>query len=614
VFLESFSPLFRKEAGEQGARDAETGSTLESRNGFYILHLYGTPRERGMAHGRLLREQIRSSRIASYYGNFFWDLYRSSDFAKRLPSLLKRRLGDLLEWWYYAPLERLFLEETREELEGVAEAAGEDRKQVLRAVVAPDLMEHLAAGFLHGGKEALGSYYLGGCSVLYARRSALQDPTRAFFARNLDFPGAFVWKHPVLIFNHPTEEVDVLVEEEGSWHWQRRTKQPYLYIASAGFPGYGLTGMNDSGVAVSSHVCISRNVSRRGMLFLDFNHYLFTRTLSVEGVRRLVEKERPVCASPHAAVFADRHQAVSVEVDSRRSAVRPMLSGFNTLVQTNHFLNPLLQKREMEFPLERENTYGRFRLLRIAAQHNYGLLNARKMVDIIACNADLSSRTSRLLGDFPSQLATLTSAVFELASGDFWVAGGRPPAVCYNEYRGFNFWSEMRAPGRSPSHLPTLKRSAAPVLPGIRPAPTTPRLRESLRLCTLSQEHLKKGKIRSAIRALDRAIRLHPDPGYLYVRALLDLLDGHPQEALVRFRELHGHEVFPPVKQEALLLWVGRCLDLLGRRREAKEHYRRLLRAGLAPSLVAAARRGLRRPYRKLPGVFDYAQMGPLEF
>jgi tetratricopeptide (TPR) repeat protein len=136
-----------------------------------------------------------------------------------------------------------------------------------------------------------------------------------------------------------------------------------------------------------------------------------------------------------------------------------------------------------------------------------------------------------------------------------------------------------------------------------------------MRWCVLSQEYLKKGKIGPALRALDRAIRRHPDPGYLYVRALLILLDGRPAEALQLLGSLRRRQTFPPVAQDALLLWMGRCLDLLGRRGEAREQYRLLLgQAGLAPQLAAAARRGLRRPFRKLPGVFEYTQLGPLEF
>jgi len=146
MFIDTAPSEVREETSDRRATDPETGSTLEMRDGFYILHLYGTPRQRGQAHGRLLREQILSCRIAPYFGAFFRDLYRGSTFAKRLPSFLSRRLGDLLEWWYYAPLEKLLLEETREELLGIAEAAGLDGKETLRAAVAPDLMEHLAAG------------------------------------------------------------------------------------------------------------------------------------------------------------------------------------------------------------------------------------------------------------------------------------------------------------------------------------------------------------------------------------------------------------------------------------------------------------------------------------
>jgi hypothetical protein len=93
------------------------------------------------------------------------------------------------------------------------------------------------------------------------------------------------------------------------------------------------------------------------------------------------------------------------------------------------------------------------------------------------------------------------------------------------------------------------------------------------------------------------------------------LLDGRPAEALEQLGSLRQRQTFPPVAQDALLLWMARCLDLLGRRGEAREQYRRLLgRTELAPQLARAARRGLRRPFRKLPGAFDYSQLGPLEF
>ena len=83
-------------------REPLTGSTLEVRNGFYILHLWGKPYERGRAHGKLLREKIRESRITRYYGSFLLNLYRSSDFIRKVPGFIKDLLGDLLEWWFSA--------------------------------------------------------------------------------------------------------------------------------------------------------------------------------------------------------------------------------------------------------------------------------------------------------------------------------------------------------------------------------------------------------------------------------------------------------------------------------------------------------------------------------
>lgn len=222
-----------------GARmDPATRSTLEKRNDFFILHLKGDPYQRGEAHGKLLKNEILYSNIAHYYGSFLFDLYRSSGFGKKIPGFAQRPIGEFLESWYYSPLEKKCLEETRAELCGIADATGLDRKEVLRSTLAPDIMEHLAAGFLKGGKEALGNYYLGGCSGGYARKTALKRNDPAMFAANMDFPGVLVWIHPTLIFSHPTEKIEVVVESpDGVFRKTSKEKQPYMYVSTAGFPG-----------------------------------------------------------------------------------------------------------------------------------------------------------------------------------------------------------------------------------------------------------------------------------------------------------------------------------------------------------------------------------------
>ena len=605
-----------KEDPRTGTRfDPNTASSVEKRNGFYIAHLRGTAYQRGLAHGRLLRREILDSGIGPYFSRFLTQLIRSSDLSKALPSLLVKWLEGLMEWWYYAPLEALLLDDTKEELFGVADAVGIDRHEVIRAALAPDVMSHLAAGFLQGGKQALGNYYLGGCSAMYVRRSALRGEAPALLARNLDFPGSLVWHHPLIIFSHPEEEIETLVTTGGGLRKERKRKQPYVYISAAGFPGFGLTGLNASGIAMGTFVCLSKNISRHQMPSLDFNHYLFTRCESLEGIVNLLETETLRCASPHTVLFADRREAISVEVDSRTSTVRTMARSFDLHVQTNHFLNPRMKRREMEFPLEREYTIGRFRLLRDAVEENYGRLDRQRLVDLISSNLDRISGTTRILGDFPAQPITLSSVVFEPETGSFWVASGTPPGVCYNRYQGFNLYDELS--GRRGRRLPSYVRSSVPVLRGTQFTPIREQAKKSLRYLILSQEELKKGKIRAAINNLNKACALQPDPGFAYILGILHLLNFQAREALTVFREVKERFTFPPVKYAALLLWEGRCLDLLGRRNEAKSHYRAALQhGGLVSGVRKALRQSLRHPFRysQMPKTIEYYLMGPLTF
>ena len=608
---------------------ADSGSTLEKRDGIFVLHLFGSPYERGFAHGTLLRDEIRGSHIAEYYSDLLRKLYASSAFAHAAPGFVREKIGELLEWWFYAPLEKLCLEETLEELYGVADASGMDRKTTVRATLAPDIMEHLASSFLEGGKEALGNYYLGGCSGFYVRNTAVKQNAGAIFARNMDFPGAFVWKHPTVIFSHPTESVDVLTRAKGrgtagepaadaaspspagGFEPVRRTKSPYVYATSAGFPGHGLTGMTADGVAMGTFVCLSRSYGRKGMLMLDFNHYLMTRSDSVASAVALAEREELVSAAPHATVYADSSEAASIEVDSDRSIARLLSSTDDVLAQTNHFLHPQLKEREIEFPLEREHTIGRYRFLKDAIQANYGKIDLSRAVDIITGCFDRLSGEPRVIGDFPSQPITMTSVVFEPGEGRFWMAAGRPPAVCNSEYVGFDMGAELL--GQRP-RLPSHHRGTQPLIPGFAPTKVSDEMKKSIRHLMVSQEHLNRGKLERAFSELEEAIALHDEPGYRYLHALIRMLAGEYEAAVEEIRVLRRNSQFPPVKSSALILWEARNLDLAERREEAKLVYNELLHVpGIVPNIEKAAKKGLRSAYKPgdRPGTIDYSFLGP---
>ena len=599
-------------------KELQTGSTLEYRNGFYVLHLYGTPYERGYAHGKLFKKQIIESKIALYYGRLLEDLYESSDFYARLPKIVANTLEDLIKKIFCAPLEKIILDETKEELYGIADAVGFNRQIALRGFVAPDLMEFLAASFLKGKRESLYNYYLGGCSGLFVRKTALKKNQKALFARNMDFPGAVVWKYPAILFNHPTEEVDILVKNgDNRFEKVKKKKQDYMYISTAGFPGTGLTGYNKSGIAIGAFMCLSKALSKKLPLTMDYNHYLFTRAESIEGIIHLIKSENFRSASPHTALFADKEQAVSIEVDSKRAVIRSMDDDLDVHIQTNHFLSPITKRDEIEFPLEREHTVGRYRLLENAVEDNYGQIDVRRMIDLITSNLNLASGTTHLLGsDFPAQLITLTSAVFQMETGNFWVAEGRPPGLHYNRYVGFNFYDEINQDKRK-RRVHTYKRSKKPVIRGTKFKIVTEKMKRSLWYVTLSQENLKLGKLNDAIKDMEQARRLYDDPGYRYIYGILLLMADRLEEALKVHKDLYTSFRFPPVKTSALILWIGRGYDLMGQRSKAISMYEEGLNdSAVVPHLKEVFEYSFKRPFtkEKLPKSIDYYLMGPLEF
>ncbi len=605
-------------------KDLKTKSTLSYKDGFFVLELHGNPYERGFAHASLLKEQIEKSDICAYYGEFLKDLFNSSDISTKIPSWSQKHIKNILEWFYYSPLEKMCIPETRDEMYGICDAMGwkdNKKKQALRATFAPDIMEHFAAGHMKGAKETLGSYYLGGCSGAYARGKAVRGNSCAFFARNMDFPGVFHWVNPTVIFAYPSEKLTRL--ENGKMKETEEIKQPYLYVTTAGFPGNGLTGLNSSGIAMATFVCVSKNCSRKGMSKLDFNHYLFTRAKNIDEISSMIDDSDLKCMSPHAIVFADGKKAISVEVDSTHKSIRHS-PGYDIHIQTNHFLNPSFKKKELEFPLEKDFTLGRYLLIEAALEENYGYLDLQKMVDLISCNLNLNQKDTGLVGDFPAQFNTLTSVVFKLqgeAGNDFnskknelWVASGKPPAVCYNPYYKFAFNEKFSWDKKNWGRV---IRSSRPVIGNTKLTPINNKMKESLIHFSLSQEELKQGKLGSAMANIRKARELHDDPAYKYIEAILNLRDGGVNVSLKQFTDLKKDYSFGPTKDSALELWIARCYDVLGNRKEAIEYYKKILdKSKLSKHLKKAARSSINKPFilAEMPKSIEYFLMGPLEF
>jgi len=275
-----------------------------------------------------------------------------------------------------------------------------------------------------------------------------------------------------------------------------------------------------------------------------------------------------------------------------------------------------MKKGEMSFALERESSQERYRFLRDALEMYHGRMDARKMVQIISSSYNRFSGTIELTGSpSPAQPETLQSVVMEPGSGNFWLAEGRPPGICFNRYCGFN--------SRKGLELSDFDETA----PDVRPADWSifnKRLRAnpgsealvSLKYYSLAGEQMKTGREDRAVRLLDKALSLYEDPGYFYTLAILYIRCGGHDKALELLEEIKGRFSYTPLRDSLIPLWEGRCHDLAGRRDRALACYERgAALPGLLPEFSRAYRQGIRRKFTKeqLPVTVNFNNPGTVK-
>lgn len=552
-----------------------------------ILHLFGSPYERGLAHGRLMKKEILSTSIAFYYGDFLKILLTSA-----LGEHLAHWLDRMLQALWYNPLAQRISEETKQEIKGLADSTGLDKELITRAFLAPDIMQLLISGILRGGHEGKFNYYIGGCSASYGSGDALRHGYDSLLARNLDFPGALIWKYPIMVYHHPTEKISVpQKDEEGCWTVVEKQKQPYVYFSTAGYPGTGLTGFNASGISMSTFVCLSTESSRFQMPSLDFNHRLFTALEQLDDLPQILDFIGTKSAVPHVVLFADKKRALTVECSSKRSVVHQPDLNNATLVQTNHFFSPTMKKNEIHFPMERESSLTRYHFLQDSLDKHFGKLDPKKMIDMISSSYNPYGGRDFLSGvPTPAQSDTLQSLVFDLGKGHVWMAEGNPPGICLNRYRGFDMYDGFSLK----------KRNLEPS--DFKPRQWSPEQRErkSLIYYSLAWEQMKKGHWDRSVKLLEKALDLYKDPGYELNLAVLALHCGELDKALSLFRHLEDLQKMTPLKDSVLPLWIGRTLDLMGKRSEALDYYEKGMKSGgLIKEYTRAYVKGLRKPFTR---------------
>jgi hypothetical protein len=172
-------------------------STLgEGKDAVKLLHVWGTPREMGYAHGTLLKAEI-----ADFYAKIIGAMSLGMGVS----------LDDLDKAW--AQMEPFVPKEYLEEMEGLAEGAGVDLPIVKRAHAIPDVSEMDCTFFAAWGDFTKDGHFIQLRALDYATEAHIQD-------------------NPAIIVYHP------------------KKGPAYVNVGWCGFIGM-VTGMN------ARHVCMS---------------------------------------------------------------------------------------------------------------------------------------------------------------------------------------------------------------------------------------------------------------------------------------------------------------------------------------------------------------------
>jgi len=192
---------------------------IEKNNNLTVLHLEGTPYERGLAHGQLLREEIKI--IVSK-----WEKVVEENNSKSFDSII----SDFFDNTTYVEIIKKTCPDLLEEVYGISEGSGIKYETIL----AFQMSEEIDAL-----SDELNNKH---CTAIGINRT---DTEPTFLAQNMD-PPKFLHAYPTLLH---------IIDNE--------TKlESYVFT----FPGFvGLNGVNSNGVAITCNSMSMLNYSKHGL-------------------------------------------------------------------------------------------------------------------------------------------------------------------------------------------------------------------------------------------------------------------------------------------------------------------------------------------------------------
>ncbi|MDQ7779707.1 MAG: C45 family peptidase, partial [Planctomycetota bacterium] len=304
-----------------------------------VVHLYGTPREKGLALGAAVKE-----RVPILVEKYLMALVPNEQSQK---TVVERGLS----------MEKYIPAEYIEEMKAAAEAAGVTYERIL-----------VANTFLDVERTMF-------CSC-FAVKGELTKKGTLLFGRNLDFVHKDIaHKHSVLAIYHGDAD--------------------HKSFATLTWPGMigTLSGMNESGLAVAVMNVHGYQDSIEGIPYTLLFRMVLEKCTTVDEAIELV-KSSPRTAGNNLMVCDSRKDAVVIEMTCKRVGVRRIKN--DAIISTNHFRTKELERiascprfSSLSTQIKRVRTAIAGASTEAAEAARIDVAAAAKMLDIVAFNTPL---------------------------------------------------------------------------------------------------------------------------------------------------------------------------------------------------------------------------------
>jgi tetratricopeptide (TPR) repeat protein len=531
--------------------------------GITVMRVSGTFYEMGFQHGQLLREKIPYGPVP-YYRSYLDKMVKTSRLGQISPLIwpaVQKLIGPQVA--------RGLPDFASQCIEGLAEGAGVNHQMMMDGYTMPDSLNWVSSRFSRLRRVGPAVHHrlaLGiGCTSAIAWGEATHDGA-LLHARNFDFHGVKSWPATHAVIFHAPEK-----------------GQRYVSNAAAGIPLGGVTAMNEAGLTLTVHQhMMANNVKLGGTPIGLVGDEVMRKAENLQEAEAILRGQRSIGGWTYLIADGKKREVLCFEENPDRQVARRISTEEEKFGYANIYLDPDLGATEEDL----YRSYWRHNLARhkranVLLEENHGKLDPDGMAAILGDPGAHGCRVAHAIG----MLMTVGSVVFRPEDGALWVARGHAP-TSQNEFIPFSLEHEDHAPTLGELH------GGMDHEPGRNS--TFRRYRDAY-LAYLDDENLEE-----SLRILEEVCQQAPEQSlYHFARGVVALQLARfyrAEEAFSAAIKL-GH---PDEERVATFhLWRARAWDLQGERKSALRDYRLSLGHHSDPVVHQAAKRGLRKPYKK---------------